>query len=91
MYQQFADIAQKEGFKDAAAKMRLIAVAEAHHSERYSKILKELEQKTFFKKNEEIEWTCRQCGYVHKGKEPPGVCPLCGHEKSFYQKKLEEY
>ncbi len=91
MYVEFANMAEKEGFKDIAAKMRLIDVAETHHSERYNKILKELESGAIFKKKQEIEWTCRQCGYVHKGKEAPDTCPLCGHPKSFYQRKLEEY
>ncbi|MFA6072816.1 MAG: rubrerythrin family protein [Candidatus Woesearchaeota archaeon] len=91
MYIQFSDIALQEGFKDIALKLRAIAVAETHHFERFSKLLTELENKSIFKKTEEIEWTCRQCGYVHKGKEAPNECPLCEHPKSFYQKKLEEY
>lgn len=24
------------------------------------------------------EWTCRICGYVHKGDKPPADCPICG-------------
>jgi len=91
MYKQFAEIAQKEGYKEIALKFSRIAIAETHHSERYAKILKELENKSFFKKKEETQWVCRQCGYMHTGKEPPDECPLCGHPKSFYQKKLEEY
>jgi rubrerythrin len=91
MYVEFADMAEKEGFDEIAAKMRLIDVAETHHSERYNKILKELEAGAIFKKEVEIEWMCRQCGYVHKGKEAPDACPLCGHAKAFYQRKLEEY
>ncbi len=91
MYPDFAAIALKEGLKDVAAKLKLIAVAETHHSERYGKLIKEVENGTVFKKEEEIEWTCRQCGYVHKGKQPPLECPLCNHAQGFYQRKLEEY
>lgn len=90
MYPNFADVAMKEGLKEIGAKLKLIAVAEKHHEERYKKLL-ELVELGFFQRKEEIEWTCRQCGYVHTGKQPPLQCPLCGHAQGFYQRKLEEY
>lgn len=91
MYPGFADVAEKEGLKDVAARLRSIAKAETHHEERYLKILKEVEANTVFKKDEEVEWVCRECGYVHKGKTPPEKCPSCDHEKKFYQVKCETY
>jgi rubrerythrin len=24
------------------------------------------------------KWMCTICGHVHKGEEPPDVCPTCG-------------
>jgi rubrerythrin len=27
------------------------------------------------------EWKCTVCGYLHKGKEPPDQCPVCGSGK----------
>ncbi len=91
MYLEFADIAEKEGFSRIATRLRAIAVAEQHHEERYKTLLKEIEGKTVFKKDKEVEWVCRECGYVHKGKEPPEKCPSCDHERSFYQVKCETY
>lgn len=91
MYPEFADIAEKEGLRDIAARLRSIAKAEKHHEERYLKILKEVKEGTVFKKEEEVEWVCRECGYVHKGKTPPKKCPSCDHETSFYQVKCETY
>ena len=35
--------------------------------------------------------TCTKCGYVWKGKEPPKVCPLCGHEKEYYIRMNEDF
>lgn len=26
----------------------------------------------------DTEWRCLVCGYIHKGNEPPAVCPACG-------------
>ena len=91
MYPSFADTAQKEGFPEIAVRLRAIANAEAHHEERYKKILKELEAGTIFKKKKKVQWVCRKCGYVHEGNEPPAKCPSCDHTKSFYEVKCEEY
>jgi len=90
MYPEFAKIADKEGFPEIAKRLRAIAKAEEHHEERFKKILKVVEEGTVFKKEKEI-WVCRECGYVHFGKEPPEKCPSCDHERSFYQVKCEEY
>ncbi|MBN2067204.1 MAG: rubrerythrin family protein [Candidatus Diapherotrites archaeon] len=91
MYPEFADVAEKEGLGDIAHRMRSIAVAEKHHEERYKKLLKNIKAGTVFKKEREVQWVCRECGYVHTGKEPPEKCPSCDHPKSFYQVKCEEY
>ncbi|MEM5844344.1 MAG: ferritin family protein [Candidatus Aenigmatarchaeota archaeon] len=91
MYPEFAEIAEKEGLKEIAKRLRAIAIAEKHHEERYKKILAEVEKGTVFKKEKEVWWVCRECGYVHFGKEPPERCPSCDHERSFYQLKCEEY
>lgn len=91
MYPEFADVAEKEGFPEIANRLRAIAKAEEHHEERFRKLLRELEAGTVFKKEKEVWWVCRECGYVHFGKEPPRKCPSCDHPRSFYQVKCEEY
>jgi rubrerythrin len=91
MYPSFADEAEEEGLKDIATRLRAIKRAEEHHEERFKKLLKQLEEETIFKKDEEVEWVCMECGYVHNGKEPPEKCPSCDHAKSFYKLKCEEY
>ncbi len=91
MYPEFAEIADKEGLPEIAKRLRAIAVAEKHHEERYKKLLKEVEAGTVFKKSKEVWWVCRECGYVHFGKEAPKECSSCDHAQSFYQIKCEEY
>jgi len=91
MYPEFAEAAEREGLQEVAKRLRAIAVAEEHHEERFRKLLKEVEGGTVFKKDRSVWWVCRECGYVHFGKEPPERCPSCDHEKSFYQVKCEEY
>jgi rubrerythrin len=91
MYPEFAAVAKQEGFPEIAARLKSIAVAESHHEDRYIKLLKQVEAGTVFKKDKEVWWVCRECGYVHYGKEPPKKCPACSHASSFYQIKCEEY
>ena len=91
MYPEFADTAEKEGFPEIAARLRSIARAEAHHEERYQKLLNNIKEGTVFKKAEQREWTCRKCGYVHTGPEAPKECPSCGHSTAYYQIKSEDY
>lgn len=91
MYPGFADVADQEGYKAIAIRLRAIAVAEAHHEERYSKLLKEVKAQSVFKKDHKIIWICRECGYMYEGTEPPAKCPACQHPSSFYQVKDEDY
>ncbi len=91
MYPEFVKIAEEEGLIEIANKMKAIAKAEAHHEERYLKLLKEVEAGTVFKKEQEVSWVCRECGYVHFAKEAPIVCPSCDHAQAFYQIKCENY
>jgi rubrerythrin len=91
MYPEFAELAEKEGLKDIAKKLRAIAVAEMHHEQRYKKLLKELKGKTLLKKKKEIVWICSKCGYMHKGKEPPKECPSCGHPPEYFRVQNENY
>jgi len=91
MYPEFADVAEREGLPEVAARLRAIAKAEEHHEERYRKLLREVESNSVFRKDREVWWVCRECGYVHYGTEPPKVCPSCGHPKGYFQIKCEEY
>lgn len=91
MYPEFAKVAEEEGLPKIAERLNAIAKAEKHHEERYKKLLKELEAQTIFKKQEEVEWTCRECGHTHKGKQPPEKCPSCDHAQAYFQIRCEEY
>jgi rubrerythrin len=44
-----------------------------------------------FKKPEEIEWQCRNCGYVHTGAEAPGTCPACLHPQAYFEPMKKNY
>ncbi len=91
MYPEFAETAKTEGFGQIASRLGFIGKAEAHHEERYGKLLAVVESGAVFKKEAEVWWFCRECGYAHFGKQPPEKCPSCDHEKGFYQVMSENY
>ena len=91
LYQKFAEIAKEEGFDEVAETYIKIAEAEKAHETRYRKLLNNLENGTVFKKDNEISWKCRNCGYVHVGQEAPEKCPACLHGKKFFEVLAENY
>ena len=91
LYPNFAEVAEKEGFKDAARTFRMVAKVESYHERRYRKLLANIEQSKVFKKDESIKWKCRNCGYVLEGSEAPEKCPVCQHARSYFEVWCENY
>ena len=91
MYPEFAKIAESEGYTDLAEQLRSIGLAEKHHRDRYTALLKNVEAGTVFKKATPVDWVCLECGYVHNGTEPPEECPSCGHERNYYAVLCEKF
>jgi rubrerythrin len=85
MYPTFAEEAEKEGKKDVALLFRKISEIEAHHRDRYKKLLEMVENGTVYKREQPIKWKCSVCGYIHEGKEPPAKCPSCKHAAEYYE------
>jgi len=91
LYPGFAEVAEKEGFAEAARTFRQVAKVEAYHERRYLKLLANVEQGKVFKKDAPVKWKCRNCGYVFEGTEVPDKCPVCKHPRSFYELYAENY
>jgi rubrerythrin len=85
MYPGFAKDAEEEGEKAAANAFKQVAKIEAHHRERYRKLLDLFESGNVFKREQTIKWKCSVCGYIHEGKEPPLKCPSCKNPREYYE------
>ena len=85
MYPDFAKDAEEEGNSEAAKLFRQIAKIEAHHRDRYTKLLEMMEAGTVYKREKPIKWKCSVCGYIHEGTEPPEQCPSCKHPREYYE------
>jgi rubrerythrin len=91
LYPDFQKVAKGEGFEDIAESFEEIAEVEEQHEKRYRKLLANVENGTVFKRDREVKWKCRNCGYVHHGKEAPKTCPACKHPQSYYELLAENY
>ena len=91
LYPEFEKVARTEGFKEVADSFKEIAEVEEQHEKRYRKLLDNIKNATVFKKDKIVKWKCRNCGYVHEGKEAPKKCPACKHPQAYYEVKEENY
>ena len=91
LYQRFADVAKQEGFNEAFQAFSQISKAEKYHEARYLGLLKNVQGGKVFKKDSSAKWHCRNCGYVHEGKEAPENCPVCSHPKPYFEVLAENY
>ena len=92
MYKEFAEVAEKEGFYEIAAKFRGVGEIEKHHEERYLKLLENVEENKVFTKDTGIHiWKCRNCGHIHIGEKAPAICPVCAHPQAYFELEVENY
>jgi len=91
MYPSFAKVAREEGFDAIAAVFEAIAVAEKQHEKRYNDLAANIEAGRVFKRDEEVVWRCRNCGYLHVGTEAPESCPACAHPQAYFELLGENY
>ncbi|MGD9015316.1 MAG: rubrerythrin family protein [Candidatus Omnitrophota bacterium] len=91
LYKEAEETARKEGFQEIAVQFKEIAEVEEQHEKRYRKLLKNIKDGKVFKRDSVVKWKCRNCGYVHEGKEAPDKCPACAHPQAFYELLCENY
>lgn len=91
LYKQGEETAREEGFEEIARQFKEIAEVEEQHEIRYRKLLKNIRETRVFKRDAIVKWKCRNCGYVHEGKEAPLECPACAHPQAYYELFCESY
>jgi len=91
LYQDFADVARKEGFTEVYETFTNVAKVEKFHEARYISLLKNVKEGKVFKKDSSVKWHCRNCGYVFEGKEVPDKCPVCKHPRAHFEILAENY
>lgn len=85
LYKVFAEEAADDHLPKIEALFKNIAKVEEGHEKRFRKILKRLEEGSWFTREEEVPWMCRKCGYIHIGKTAPKLCPACFHPQGYFE------
>ncbi|MFY9398704.1 MAG: rubrerythrin family protein [Desulfomonilia bacterium] len=85
MYPGFAAVAREEGFEAIARVFEAVSVAEKQHEKRYRDLAANIEAGRVFARDTEVVWRCRNCGYLHTGKEAPASCPACAHPRDHFE------
>ena len=91
MYARMAEEADAEGFKEIAAKFRMVGKIEKEHEERYRKLLANIKEGLVFSRDGDCIWQCSNCGHIVIGPKAPEVCPVCDHPQSYFQLKADNF
>jgi rubrerythrin len=91
LYKEAEKTAREEGLKEIADLFKEIGEVEKEHEKRYRKLLANVKKGKVFKKDVVVKWRCRNCGYVHEGREAPDECPACAHPQIYYEILCENY
>lgn len=91
LYPAFARVAREEGFEAVAMVFDKISIAERHHEKRYRDLAANLEKGLTFKREKQVTWRCRNCGYLHTSEEAPVSCPACAHPMAHFEILAENY
>jgi rubrerythrin len=91
MYPGFAKVANDEGFARAADTWMAISISEKQHEKRYRELAANLKADRVFRRDQNVVWRCRNCGYVHTGLEAPEKCPACVKPRGFFELLAENW
>ncbi|MBF0370576.1 MAG: rubrerythrin family protein [Magnetococcales bacterium] len=84
-YPRFAQIAREEGFDEIAGVFEAVAIAEKQHEKRFLDLAENLAAGRVFKRNGQVVWKCRNCGYLHEAQAAPDLCPACAHSTAYFE------
>jgi rubrerythrin len=91
MYAGFSKTAKEEGFTKLSGLFAAVAKIEKTHEDRYLKLLANVEGGACFKRPEKHVWVCSNCGHIVFAESAPEKCPVCDHEKAYFQIKAENF
>lgn len=91
MYKNFEEIALGEGFTKIANKFKEVSEIEKNHEDIFKKLYNNIQEDIVFSRGIKTKWQCLHCGHIHYGISAPNVCPVCNHEKGYFQIESENF
>lgn len=91
LYPNFASIAKDEGYEEIYEGFIEIIEVEKIHEKRFMNLLENIKSDMVFKKQKEVIWKCRNCGYHAKDFIAPCICPSCKHKQEYFEVFIKNY
>lgn len=88
-YPAFAEMARREGFRDAAILWDQIARVEGVHYNTFCQLEEQLQSGTLTQKREPITWRCLNCGYTYEAERACNFCPICGKDSGWQEGQVD--
>lgn len=88
-YPGFAEMARREGYKDAARLWMQIARIEGVHHNQFHSLEEQLLKEELTEKDAPIRWRCLNCGYTYEGVRACDPCPVCGKSAGWQEGELD--
>lgn len=88
-YPEFAEVARRENFDEAARLFLQIARIEGVHHNVFSQLLTQLTSGTLTEKPEPILWRCANCGYTYESTRACDPCPVCKKSAGWQEGALD--
>ena len=88
-YPGFAEMARREGYKDAARLWMQIARVEGVHHCQFRDLEAQLKSGHLTEKETPIKWRCFNCGYTYEGIRACDPCPVCGKSAGWQEGDLD--
>ena len=89
IYPGFAEMARREGYKDAARLWMQIARIEGVHRNQFQSLEQQLLKGELTEKDAPIFWRCGYCGYTYEGVRACDPCPVCGKSAGWQEGRLD--
>lgn len=89
-YEEFAQVADEEGFTDIANLFRMIGEVEVRHKNLFLNLYEQFKNQELYKKEEKQMWICPNCGYVSFEEEAWETCPLCEAKQGVCQVQIPD-
>lgn len=90
LYEEFAVVAEEEGFSEIAKLFRDTAGVENCHKMLFCDLYNQLKKGTLYKKPKAVKWKCADCGYEETSKQAWEECPLCKAKQGSVMLKLSD-
>ena len=90
IYPEFAEVARREGYQDAARLWMQIARIEGVHHNAFRQLYQQLQEGTLTQKKKPILWRCLNCGYTYEGPRAVDPCPVCHKSAGWQEGQLDK-